>query len=81
MRDLVAFMRAAPVVRQGGPAGRPLGDGMKVGRAELCTADDQHQLTVLSGFYDFASESGTDPLISPVRTPMREGGWTIANRR
>ncbi|MDP8929835.1 MAG: site-specific integrase, partial [Actinomycetota bacterium] len=66
VRDFVLFLRGAPAPRRGGPvAGREAGEG-EVGRVGFAPRTINHQLAVLSGFYDFAIQAGTGPLVNPV---------------
>ncbi len=79
VRDLVLFMRETPAVRRGGPAA---GSGVEreVDRAGYAPRTINHQLAVLSGFYDFAIETGSGPLVNPVPAPDRRSRLIVEHR-
>jgi integrase len=81
VRDLVVFMRQAAPVRRGGPVAATGGVDLEAGRAGYAPRTINHQLAVLSGFYDFAIETGTGPLVNPVPAPGRRSRMLMEHRR
>ncbi|MDP8930864.1 MAG: site-specific integrase, partial [Actinomycetota bacterium] len=80
VRDFVLFLRGAPVQRRGGPvAAREAGD-RGVGRVGFAPRTINHQLAVLSGFYDFAIQAGTGPLVNPVPAMGRRTKAVVEHR-
>lgn len=80
VRDLVVFMREAPTVRRGGPPGAPVGAELDDPAVGYAPRTINHQLAVLSGFYDFAIETGVGPLVNPVPAPDRRSQMLVEHR-
>jgi site-specific recombinase XerD len=77
VRSLVEWLREAPNPAPGRRGATGFGEPgyrQAVARGDIRESHDQHQLSVLFGFYEWACSSDVGPLVNPVPAQRGRGG-------